>query len=126
MKVSLERDTKTAFVKNARKCLKRSEVCTKLNTDELLGYWNQSNISELNIKRIDQLKNFPSAEIQELALFTSEVASVKPHKKRRMPWLKINHRDLFNRAMAYFGDDDEGIDGIDQDIDIFSEDYCES
>ena len=38
--------------------------------DELLGYWNQSSISKLNIKRLDQLKHFPSEEIQELAHLT--------------------------------------------------------
>jgi hypothetical protein len=78
--------------------------------DELLGYWDQSNISQLNIKRINQLKHFPSEKIQELAHLTSEVASVKPHKRRRMSWLKENHRDLFNRVRAYFGDDYEEIE----------------
>lgn len=71
--------------------------------DELLGYWNQSNISKLNIKRLNQLKHFPSEEIRQLAHLTFDVASVKPHKRRRMKWLRKNHRDLFERVIAYFG-----------------------
>ena len=94
-----------------KKCQKTPKE--KLNQiqvrDELLGYWNQSNISKLNRKRIDQLKNFPSEDIQKLAHLTFEVASIKPHKKQRMSWLKKNHKDLFDHAMTYFGESDEEI-----------------
>ena len=103
-----------------KKCQKLPKEELKLIRvkDELLGYWNQSNISKLNIKRLDQLKHFPSEEIQKLAHLTFEVPSVKPHKRRRMSWLRKNHRDLFNRVMAYFG---EGYEEIEEDLEIFQE-----
>ena len=78
--------------------------------DELFDYWEQSNISKLNMDRLAQLKHFPSEEIQKLTHLTFDVASVKPHKKRRMSWLKKNHRDLFDRVVAYFGEDNENIE----------------
>lgn len=79
--------------------------------EELLGYWDQSNISKLNMKRLDQLKHFPSEEIQKLAHITFEVASVKPHKRKRMSWLRENRPELFNRVKAHFGrGDKEGED----------------
>ena len=80
--------------------------------EELLGFWNQSNISTLNMKRIERLKRFPSEDIQNLAHLTFEVATVKPHKKRRMRWLRKNQPDIFYRVIAYFRDGyDEGEDG---------------
>jgi hypothetical protein len=63
-----------------KKCQKlpKDELSSIRAMDELLGFWNQSNISKLNIKRLDQLKHFPSEEIQVLAHLTFDVASVKP------------------------------------------------
>ncbi|MBA3815471.1 MAG: hypothetical protein H0X29_02935 [Parachlamydiaceae bacterium] len=73
--------------------------------EELFGYWEQSNISSMNINRINQLLHFPSEEIQKLAQITYDVASVKPHKKKRLGWLRKNHRDLYDRMITFFGED---------------------
>jgi hypothetical protein len=85
--------------------------------EEIIGYWNQNTISEANIKRLEKLKNSPFENIQKLAHLTVEVAVLKPHKARRMPWLRKHHRDLFMRVMAYFK---EGYDE-DEDQKIFGE-----
>jgi len=103
-----------------KKCQKlpKDELNLILVRQELLGYWNQSNISKLNIKRLIEIKHFPSEEIQKLAHLTFEVASVKPHKRRRMKWLRKNHSDLFDRVRAYFGHDFEEFE---EDLEMFQE-----
>jgi hypothetical protein len=72
-----------------KKCQKRPrEEITLIETkDELLHYWEQSNISALNIAQLKKLSQFPNEDIQTLADLTLAVAAVKPHKKRRMKWL---------------------------------------
>jgi hypothetical protein len=92
-----------------------------LAEEELYGFWNQSNISKLNIKRLQQIKLFPSEDIQKLAQLTLEVAAVKSHKKRRMKWLRQNRRDLFDRVIAYFrmDNDEELSEVISQEHEIF-------
>lgn len=115
------RGHKNCVCKNCQK-LPTEERNLREVRDELLGYWEQSNISKLNIKRLEQLKQFPSEEIQKLAHLTFEVASIKPHKKRRLSWLKTNHRDLFNRVMAYFGEEYEEIE---EDLEIFEDTLIE-
>ena len=90
--------------------------------NELLGFWDQSNISKLNIKRLNQLKDFQSEEIQKLVQLTLEVAAVKPHKRRRLKWLKQKRPELFHRVIAYFrGDLTE-----EENEEIFQEATCDS
>jgi hypothetical protein len=88
-----------------KKCQKRpkEEIALIEAKDELLNYWEQSNISALNIARLKKLAQFPSEDIQKLAHLTLAVAAVKPHKRRRMKWLRLNHRDLYLRVRDYFG-----------------------
>ncbi len=90
-----------------KKCQKRpkEEIALIDTKDELLHYWEQSNISALNIERLKKLTLFPNEDVQKLAYLTLAVATVKPHKRRRMKWLKQNKRDLYLRARDYFGED---------------------
>ena len=44
-------------------------------------------------------------QVQTLAHLTLAVAAVKPHKRRRMKWLKQNKRDLYLRVRDYFGEE---------------------
>src|ERR1700722_20306739 len=89
------------------KCQKRpkEEIALIETKDELLHYWEQSNISALNIARLKMLTQFPNEDIQKLAHLTLTVAAVKPHKRRRMKWLKQNKRDLYLRVRDYFGEE---------------------
>lgn len=88
-----------------KKCQKRpkEEIALIETKDELLHYWEQSNISTLNIARLKKLIQFPNEDIQTLAHLTLVVAAIKPHKRRRMKWLKQNRRDLYLRVRDYFG-----------------------
>lgn len=90
-----------------KKCQKRPKEGIALieTKDELLRYWEQSNISALNIARITKLIQFLNEDIQVLAHLTLAVAAVKPHKRRRMQWLKQNKRDLCLRVRDYFGEE---------------------
>lgn len=90
-----------------KKCQKRpkEEIALIETKDELLHYWEQSNISALNIVRLKKLTQFPDEDIQTLAHLTLAIAAVKPHKRRRMKWLKQNKRDLYLRARDYFGEE---------------------
>lgn len=105
-----------------KKCQKRpkEEIALIKTKDELMGYWEQSNISALNIARLRELTQFPCEDAQKLAHLTLAVAAVKPHKKRRMKWLRQNHRDLYLRVRDYFGDEyfaEYGFD--DREVDEF-------
>lgn len=70
-----------------------------------MHYWEQSNISALNIARLKKLIQFPNEDVQALAHLTLAVAAVKPHKRRRMKWLKQNKPDLYLRVRNYFGEE---------------------
>lgn len=76
-----------------KKCQKRpkEEIALIETKDEPLHYWEQSNISALNIARLKKLTQFPNEDVQKLAHLTLAVAAVKPHKRRRMKWLKQNY-----------------------------------
>jgi hypothetical protein len=86
-----------------KKCKKRpkEEIALIETKDELLHYWEQSNISALNISRLKKLVQFPSEDIQTLAHLTLAVAAVKPHKRRRMKWLRLNKYDLYLRVRGF-------------------------
>lgn len=101
---------KICVCKNCQK-LPKEEINFFRAQEELLGFWDQSNISKLNLKRLEKLKLFPSEEIQKLAHLTLDVAKVKPHKRRRMKWLKKNRRELFDRVRAYFREDYDEEEG---------------
>ena len=48
---------------------------------------------------------FPNEYIRKLAHLTLAVAAVKPHKRRRMKWLKQNKPDLYLRVREYFSEE---------------------
>ncbi len=62
--------------------------------DEIFGYLNQSNISKKNITRLEKLKSSQNEKISELASIVSEIAKIKPHKKRRLKFLARENKDL--------------------------------
>lgn len=88
-----------------KKCQKRpkNEIREIEIFNELLNFWEQSNISTFNIKRLRELLDSSSEKNRKLAQLTLDVALVKPHKKRRMKWLKRHNYDLYTRVVAYFG-----------------------
>ena len=90
-----------------KKCQKRpkEEIALIETKDELLHYWEQSNISALNIARLKKLTQFSNEDVQNFAHLTLAVAAVKPHKRRRMKWLKQNKPDLYLRVRNYFGEE---------------------
>lgn len=95
---------KSCICKNCQKSPKQDMA--RINAmEELLKFWDQSNISQNNIRRIKELKNSDSEEIQCLANLTFEVASVKSHKRRRLGWLRKSRKDLYDRIIEFFGED---------------------
>ena len=51
--------------------------------DEVLGYLDQSHISEKNITRLGALISDPDAEVERLAALVLDVGLVHPFKRRR-------------------------------------------
>ena len=95
---------KNCICKSCQKLPK--ETIARINAmEDLLNFWDQSNISQNNIRRIDELKNFDDKEIQDLANLTFDVATAKPRKKRRLGWLKKNRQSLYARVIEFFGED---------------------
>lgn len=110
-----------------KKCQKRpkEEIALIETKDELLHYWEQSNISGLNIARLKKLIQFPNEDIQTLAHLTLAVAAIKPHKRRRMKWLKQNKRDLYLRVRDYFGEEYIEEYGPHDEINIYDLEYTD-
>ena len=71
--------------------------------DDLLGFLEQSSISERNINRLGELTDHPNPEVQKLASLALDIALVHPFKRRRWRHLAARHRDLFDRAVAILG-----------------------
>ena len=62
--------------------------------DEIFGYLKQSNISRMNIVRLEKLKASKNERISELASIAFDVAKIKPNKKRRLKFLARENREL--------------------------------
>ncbi len=65
-------------------------------TQEILGFLDQSNISKKNISRLKDLAQSDNAGIADMAAVVLKVAAVKPHKKRRMKIIAGEHRELLH------------------------------
>ena len=87
----------------------------------------QSNISKKNLKRLNELSLSENMEIAKLASLVHEVGRVKPHKRRRLKFLKEKHKELLGQLVEtdlidgfdYFPDYDAGP-GIDE-VDFYDE-----
>ena len=64
--------------------------------NEIFNYLKQSHISAKNIARLRTLAASDDPRIAELAAIVSEVAEVKPHKRRRLRVLARERRDLLD------------------------------
>ena len=82
------------------------KVCSKLpkekinsidQKDEIVKFLFQLNISAKNISRLQLLGKSEDMEASELAELVPEVAKVKPHKKKRVPFLMKKRKDLFEK-----------------------------
>ena len=109
-------------------CAKRpkTEQDEILHREEIFGFLMQSNISKKNLKRLNELSLSENMEIAKLASLVHEVGRVKPHKRRRLKFLKEKHKELLGQLAAtgliddfdllsdYRGD--QRIDEVDFDI----------
>ena len=62
--------------------------------EEIFNYLKQSHISKKNLARLKTLAASDNPRIAELAAIVSEVAEVKPHKRKRLRVLAHERRDL--------------------------------
>ena len=98
------------------KRLPKEVLSEKMALEELFGFWEQSNISKKNKKRIKELLTSPSLAVQSFAQLTADVANVKPHRRRRAPWLYKHNRNLYQRVIDYFGDEYFLSDALENDL----------
>ena len=59
----------------------------------------QRNISTGNRETLTRISTTYSGELGEQARVVLEVARVKPHRKRRVQWLRQHRRDLFDELV---------------------------
>ncbi len=62
--------------------------------DEVVGFLSQSNISAKNVARLRKLSESSDEEVATLASAVAEVATVKPHKRRRLKVVAKEHKEL--------------------------------
>ena len=63
-------------------------------SEEICGFFKQSNISEKNRKRLLALAASSDAVIARAAKLAIEIATAHPSKRRRMKFLAAQRRDL--------------------------------
>ena len=68
--------------------------------EEIFGFLRQSNISKKNITRLNTLIKSDDSEISELASIVLEVAIVKPHKRKRLNFLRKENRELLAKLKS--------------------------
>jgi len=84
------------FVKGAPICPKKNGK--RLNTkSKIFNYLRQSHISNRNVSHLRKLAVSPNQKIAELAGIVLEVAEIKPYKKKKLPELARNRRDLLQK-----------------------------
>ena len=64
--------------------------------DEIVGFMNQSHISDKNILRLQVLSESKDSRIAQLASLVLQVARIKPFKKRRLKVLAQQNIDLLD------------------------------
>lgn len=87
-------------------CQKRpkSEREANLREQELWGYLGQSNISQRNRKRLEELARSPDSHHAEMGAVILEIARVKPHRKKRYRYLARHHPRLLRRLKEVTGE----------------------
>ena len=70
-----------------------------LLTNELYNFFDQSNISKKNVKRLSELEQDEIQEVAHLASVIKRIALLRPGRRRRMPWLRHNEPGLFELAL---------------------------
>src|SRR5664279_3374429 len=68
------------------------------DTDEILGFMQQSHISERNVARLEQMTKSENSQVASLAAIVLKVARVKPYKTRRLKFLADMHTDLLRNV----------------------------
>ena len=66
---------------------------------EILGFMDQSNISQKNIARLKSFASIDDATFQKLRVLILEVAQVAPQRRRRWKLVASNRRDLLQSAI---------------------------
>jgi len=70
-----------------------------LLTNELYNFFDQSNISKKNVKRLSELEQDEIQEVAHLASVIKRIALLRPGRRRRLSWLRQNKTELFKLAM---------------------------
>ena len=92
-----------------KKCLQRprKERAAILKREAAIREWEdvyemlfQSNISKGNIERLRSLAGREDSETQRLAALVLEVGMVRPHKRRRVKFLRKERPDLLRRLVG--------------------------
>ena len=78
------------------------EIRRILCEQEIWGFWQQSNISKKNIRRLKELTRSTEPQIAELASIVLDAARVKPDKRRRFKFL-ANHQPGLLRQLIRLG-----------------------
>jgi len=70
-----------------------------LETDEIIGFVHQANISEEDRKRLTILTLSSDRVVGRLANLVSEVAKVHPRRRQRLKFLETQRKDLLDRLV---------------------------
>lgn len=70
-----------------------------LATDEIYGFLDQSNISQTNIERLEQLSSIDDSTFQKLRTMVLEIAILSPRKRKRWAKLREKNLELFQRIV---------------------------
>ena len=66
---------------------------------EILGFMDQSNISQKNIARLKSFASIDDATFQKLRVLILEIAQLAPRRRRRWKLVASNRRDLLQAAI---------------------------
>jgi hypothetical protein len=70
---------------------------------EILGFLEQSHVSDKNLARLRALKSSPDIRIANLAAVVLDVSVATPYRRRRFRILARQHRDLLKRMRRLRG-----------------------
>ena len=78
--------------------LPRAERKLIMATDELMDFLSQSNISERNIRRLEESASIPDPEFQVLRALVLDIARVCPRRRKRWRIIREVALSLYRRA----------------------------
>lgn len=79
--------------------LPKAELQRNLAIGEILGFMDQSNISQKNIARLNGLALIDDATFQKLRTMILEIAQLAPRRRRRWKLVAANNSNLLQRAI---------------------------